>query len=465
MSEFIQLSKQILVVAKADVVVAGAGISGSIAALAAAREGADVVLIERYGCLGGNMGPGMFSGGVVHLVLHHPHVMSEGLRGIPGEFLNRCEGYSGHQLGHDYFKDSQIVSYVLLKMMEEWNVQLMLNTWVCDPIMENNHITGIFVEDKSGTRAVRAKVVINATGDADVAARAGVPTDPNPKYNHPGMYFAIGGVDEAKYQAFLDSASQPDPEHVEWVKDAFKDIGMGYPGRLNPLLPFIRRAWSVGDYRIVKRIGDVAAITVDHGFYPPRNGIVGAQVGLWGEGIDSGNAAQNTELERQTRIYIFETAKFMRAYVSGFEDSYLHMIAPFFHSRSGRSAVCDYATSVEDMEEGRRFEDVVFVNYGHEQQKGPETGNDFPYRQLLPKGVEGLMATGRSTIIQPPTNRSRWKMLLMGQVCGVGAALAARADVAPRSVDVKELQKILHNKYHVSLGDRTRLKELGILSS
>ncbi len=463
MSESIQFSKQIPVVANTDVVVAGSGISGSIAALAAAREGADVILIERYGCLGGNMGPGMFSGGVVHLVLHHPNAMPEGLRGIPGEFINRCEGYAGHQLGRDYFRDSQVVSYVLFKMMEECNVQLMLNTWVCDPIMENNHIKGLFVEGKSGTQAVRAKVVIDATGDADVAARAGVPTDPNPKYNHPGMYFAIGGVDEAKYQAFLDSASEPDPEHVKWVKDAFKDVGMGYASRLNPLLPFIRRAWSAGDYHIIKRIGDVAVITVDHGFYPPRNGIVGAQVGLWGEGIDSGNAAQNTELERQTRIYIFETAKFMSAYVPGFQDSYLHTIAPYFHSRSGRSAVCDYVTTVEDMEEGRRLEDVVFVNYGHEQQKGPETGNDFPYRQLLPKGVEGLMATGRSAVIQPPTNRSRWKMLMMGQPCGVGAALATRTGVTPRQVDVKELQKILHHKYHVPLGDEARLRELGIL--
>jgi len=461
--DVIRLNKQVPVIAEADVVVAGAGISGSIAALAAAREGADVILIERYGCLGGNMGPGMFAGGVVHLVLHYPHVMPEGLRGIPGEFLNRCEGYAGHQLGRDYFKDSQVVSYVLFKMMEECNVRLMLNTWVCEPIMEGDRITGLCVANKSGTQAVRAEVVIDATGDADVAVRAGAATKPNAKYNHPGMYFAIGGVDEAKYQDFLDSTLEPDLEQVKWAKDIFTDIGMGYTARLNPLLPFIRRAWSAGEYRIVKRIGDVAVITVDHGFYPPRQGIVGAQVGLWGEGIDSGDAAQNTELERQTRIYIFETAKFMRSHVLGFENSYLHIIAPFFHSRSGRSAVCDYTITIEDIEQGRRFDDVVFVNYGHEQQKGPETGSDFPYRQLLPQGVEGLMATGRSAVIQPPTNRSRWKMLIMGQACGVGAALATRTDVTPRQVDVKKLQKILHHKYHAFLGDGARLKELKII--
>jgi len=463
MSETVQFCKQVPVVAEADIVVAGSGISGSIAALAAAREGADVVLIDRYGSLGGNMGPGMFSGGVVHLVLHYPNVMPEGLRGIPAEFLDRCEGYAGHQLGHDYFKDSQAVSYVLLKMMEENNVRLMLNTWVGDPIMDGNCVTGLFVENKSGTQAVKAKVVIDATGDADLATRAGVPTDPNAEYNHPGMYFAIGGVDEAKYEKFLDSAPEPEPDQLTWVRDLFKEIGMGYASRLNPLLPFIRRAWSVGEYRIVKRIGGVAAITVDHGFYPPQRGIAGAQVGLWGEEIDSGDAAQNSELEREARIYIFETAKFMRSHVPGFENSYLHMIAPYFHSRSGRSAVCDHVNTGEDIEEGCRFEDVVFVNYGHEQHKGPETGSDFPYRQLLPKGVEGLMATGRSAVIQPPCNRARWKMLIMGQACGVGAALAASRGVTPRQVDVGELQKILHHKYHAPLGDEARLKELGIV--
>jgi len=106
---------------------------------------------------------------------------------------------------------------------------------------------------------------------------------------------------------------------------------------------------------------------------------------------------------------------------------------------------------------------VVFVNYGHERQKGPETGSDFPYRQLLPKGVDGLMATGRSAVIQPPTNRSRWKMLIMGQACGVGATLAARTDVTPRQVNVKELQKILYHKYHSPLGDGARLRQLGII--
>ena len=237
---------------------------------------------------------------------------------------------------------------------------------------------------------------------------------------------------------------------------------MGYPSRLNPLLPFVRTAWSHSEYRIVKRIGGVSAITVDHGFYPPRDGIVGAQVGLWGEGIDSGNAEQNTELERATRIYIFETAMFMRRHVPGFESSYLHLIAPFFHSRSGRSAVCDYRLTADDVNSGARFSDAVFVNYGSEGERGPESGGDFPYRQLLPKGVEGLMATGRSAIIQPPTSRTRWKMLLMGQVCGVAAALAARTGVTPRQIDVKALQQILHAKYHTPLGGEERLRELGI---
>jgi len=179
MDRSIQLSKQVPVVAEAEVVVAGGGISGVVAAIAAAREGADVILIDRYGCLGGNIGPGMFSGGSNAIVHTFPNALPEGLKGIAGEMVHRIEGYCEHRLGYHYFKDNQAVSYVLFKMMEESNVRLMLNTWVGDPIMAGNRVTGLFVENKSGTEAVSAKIVIDATGDADVAARAGVPTDPN----------------------------------------------------------------------------------------------------------------------------------------------------------------------------------------------------------------------------------------------------------------------------------------------
>ena len=228
------------------------------------------------------------------------------------------------------------------------------------------------------------------------------------------------------------------------------------------MLPYLKRASYLGSYHICRRIGDLAVITVDHGFYPPQHNIVGAQVGLRGQRIHSGDATMMGELERGARVYIFETALFLHRYVPGFEHSYLHMIAPYFHARGGRSAVCDYNMTVDDVNTGARFDDVTFVVYGSEGERGPARGSDFPYRQFLPRGVEGLLTAGRSTIIQPPTMRTRWKVLMMGQVAGLAAALAVRDNRTPRQIDVKELQQLLYRKYHTPMGPPERLRELGV---
>lgn len=102
---------------------------------------------------------------------------------------------------------------------------------------------------------------------------------------------------------------------------------------------------------------------------------------------------------------------------------------------------------MEDAKQKRRFNDVVFRVVGRNTY-------DFPYRQLLPRDVDGLIVTGRACIIQPPVMRVRWMILLMGQAAGVAAALAARSGVTPRELDVKKLQKLLYGKYQAPLGDQ-----------
>ncbi|MFO7535252.1 MAG: FAD-dependent oxidoreductase [Kiritimatiellia bacterium] len=448
----VTLAKAIPVVCETDVLIAGGGIAGCMAAVTAARNGARVTLIERFGTLGGNMGPGMFSGGVVHLALVNPDAMAGGLKGIVGEFLGRCGAYAGGQLGHDYFYDSQVVSYVWLKMMEENNVALMLNACVSGPILDGGRVTGLIVETKSGSQAVMAKVTIDATGDADVAFLAGCPMDDGHVYFHPGCYFAIGGVDETRYLDFLKNAPPPDPADLEWGRKTFLDNGMPwYVASLNPMLPFLKKAWNEGEYRIVGRVAGRAAISVDHGFYTPKRGIVGAQVGLWGSGMDCGDAALRTELEVGSRKWIFETAQFLRRLIPGFEQARLHVIAPYFHNRGGRSPICDYTLTKEDVRTGARFDDAIFHTWGDEVKEGEFTmeGFDFPYRQLLPQQAEGLLMAGRSAIIQPPVNRTRYKVMLMGQAAGLAAALAARDGVSPRQIDVQELRRILVTRYQV----------------
>jgi len=171
----VKVKKSVPVVSEVDVLVVGSGIAGLTAAVTAARQGARTMVIDRFGRPGGNMGPGLIAGAPN---LELPESMAKtGLPGIPGELVRRCEKYCNTQLLNHYFRDSQVISYVWLKMMQESRVQLMFNTYAADPIMEDNKVIGLLVENKSGTQAIKAKVVIDATGDADVAFRAGAPVD------------------------------------------------------------------------------------------------------------------------------------------------------------------------------------------------------------------------------------------------------------------------------------------------
>jgi hypothetical protein len=467
MSETIKLTRDVPVVAECDVLVAGAGIAGCMAAIAAGREGARTIIVDRFGSPGGNMGPGMFSGGTLHLALGHKFAQPERLKGLPGEFIDRCEAYCDHGLGHDYFRDSHVASHVWLKMFEENNVRTMFNTCVGDPIMDGGAVKGMFIQNRGGLQAIRAKVTIDATGNAEVAARAGAPMFEGDKYIHPGMYFAIANVDSPKYLAWRETVQVSDDD-VKWADEIEKKLGSWGAGFLKPFFPMMRRAWGNGEFRFIKPIGKVAAVTIDHGFWRPMRDIVGAQLGLAdnvlhpgnGRHFDTGDQELMNELEVGCRIFIFEAAQFMHRYVPGFENSHLHMIAPYFHARGSRGVVCEHQLTKEESLEGARFDDVVMLTY---ENSAPVGSYDFPYRQMLPKNVKGLLATGKSAIVIPPNNRARWKFLVMGQASGVAAAMAAKANVTPAQVDIKELQRVLSAKYHMPLADNeARMKALGL---
>lgn len=462
----VEIRKSAPVVADVDVLVVGSGIAGSGAAVTAAREGARTMVVDRFGCPGGNMGPGMF-GGAPDLEL--PPVFRDGLPGVPGEFVRRCEELTNATLLNHYFRDSQVVSYVWLKMMEEAGVETLWNTWAGDPLMEGNRVTGLLVENKSGTQAIRAKVVIDATGDADVAMRAGATMDEGASYFSPGTYFALANVHLPEYVALWDR--EPTDEEIQWIESLTPSVA-SRARLLKPLIPYCRAAWESGEYRFLQSVGDEGHLLCDHGifrcicgqqyredvFLKGEYGIVGAMVGLIRKKAPtSGDAQLMSRLETAARKFIFKTALFLRRRVPGFQESYLHIIAPYFNTRGGRSFVADYTLTPEDATSGRRHDDAIFHVFRHRVRPGPPQaieyleGYDFPYRQLLPKGVEGLLGAGRACIIQPPVTRVRWMVMLMGQAAGVAAALAARAGVTPRAINVPELRDILADKYGVPL--------------
>lgn len=484
MGETVEVNKSVPVVEDVDVLVVGAGISGATAAVTAAREGAKTMVVDRFGYPGGNMGPGMI-GGAPSLEL--PPTMGNGMPGVPGEFLRRSEDHSGGPLLANYFRDSQVFAYVWTRMMQEAGVRFMFNTYAGDPIMEGGRVAGLLVENKTGTQAVRAKVVVDATGDADVAARSGAPMDGGRSFFHAGVYFAMNNVDVDRYRHEVFSRG-PSEDDVKWASA----LGPGVASRtrnLGPFFRYFRKAWEAGDYQFVQDIDGLGKVCCDHGIFHSvagvqdstdplrigRYGIIGSLVGIWrDENPTSGDTGVMTAIELKSRTFIFETARFLIKYVPGFERAYLLTIAPYFNSRGGRSIVSERPVTKEDVEAERKFDDVVFQAFhGPVRRKDANRhieyfteirgSYDFPYRQFLPQKVDGLLVTGRACIIQPPNMRPRWKILLMGQAAGAAAALAARTGKAPRHIDVRELQRILYRKYQMPLGDEARLKELAIL--
>ena len=167
-----------------------------------------------------------------------------------------------------------------------------------------------------------------------------------------------------------------------------------------------------------------------------------------------------SRIAQKERVYIYEFAKFLSAYVPGFEASMLHVVAPLTCARGGKSVESAYIVTAEDVARSARFDDVVCIYYDDKQYY--PGGCDIPYRMLLPTTVDGLLAAGKSAFKRGPQIRQRYCVQLMGQAAGVAATLAVSHGVEPRQINVRELQKILHT-LGSEIGPDKRLKELGII--
>jgi len=447
MGHVVEPRKNVPVAQEADVVVAGGGVSGIIAAIAAARAGAKTVLIDRFGAPGGNIGPGMFVGG--SLTGWPGRHVAGGICGIAREFMEIHAHHGGggvppFSAGH-YMRDSHVASYVATKMMAESGVELILSAYAADPILDGKRVVGLYVENKSGRQAIPAAVVIDATGEADVARRAGAPVNyPDPEIMERGrtmgIQFVVGGVDWDRHDA-------PDPQR------ALERYGKA-----------VEQAGQDDEFAPMREVADLCTL---HGFEYRRGGprcagMATGYIGVdWPDHINQGDGAHISRMEVEMRQYCFETAAFWKKRVPGFEDSYLLSIAPFLGSRGGPAIDGEVTLTQEDIDAERTFDDVVFIYLYW--RADPPGRMDFPYRALLPREIDGLLATGRSAARRPGSlMRARPVMMQMGEAAGTAAALAARGAVTPRELDVCTLQlALLDAGFH--LGDRSRLKELHLI--
>ncbi len=494
-------TKKVPIACDVDVVVAGAGISGLLAALSAGRSGAKTVLVDRFGTVGGNIGgAGMFmalNGLGLNETPRHTGVPGYKLVGIGKELCDRFQALLG-DMPRNNSTVSLAVSRVAFDMLEENGVELMLSAYAADPIVEGDRVTGLFVETKSGRVAVRAKVTIDGTGDADLATRAGAPTIwPTaaseldypwcwefvklPQYkswNDGGMSFVIADVDWEKYEEYLKTEVELTREDFEWRDKLFQrnsghmwieDGVVKYEGRqAKVLFPLMREAAERGEYFLEVEVRENVHV------YPCLpwqdslpGGLVLARMQASGD-FDMSDWQDVSLIESASRKCIFDMVRFYRDNVPGFENAWLVCEPAFLGMRGGRCIDGEYTITMDNCINGLEADDVLFVTHAAVIRRPEMLGcdhHDMPYRMLQPKGLDGMLVAGRGAAFirrgHDPSIRQRNTMIMLGQATGIAAAMAAAAGVMPKELNVKELQKALL-KEGFFLGSEERVKALGL---
>jgi hypothetical protein len=445
MSSTIDYAKTVPVTQETEVLVVGGGPAGIAAAIASARNGAKTVLVEQYGFLGG-----MATAGLVG-----PFMTSYGIDGvdpiIEGVFRElvdrmlaigaaidpaRVKGFSAyggyHAYGHEHVTpfDPEALKYVAQEMVLEAGAELKFHAFFLDSLVEGDQIVGLITASKSGLEALRGEIVIDATGDGDVAARAGAPYEKGRAgdglLQPVSLFFRVGNVDDEAVQAYMD-------EHPE--DESFRDI--------------VRKAKEKGEFSHTKDWFTM--------FKLPRAGEWWANVSRV-HGIDATDVDQLTRAEIEGHRQVIYLVDFLRKRVPGFGNCYLLDTGSQIGVRETRRIMGEYVLTAEDVFAARRFEDAIArvsfpidihdVNGGGGFFEGPRDGPYYtiPYRCLVPKKIENLLVAGRCI---SATHEAHGSLRVMppcfatGQAAGTASALALETNTSPRYTDVKLLRESL----------------------
>jgi len=441
-------ARSVDVVHETDVLVVGSGPGGLSAAIAAARAGARTTLLDRYGCFGGNM-----TQVGVESIGWYRHEATVEADGIGRELEERAAAMGAANPESQSLSmgiDGERFKYVADILVEEAGITPMLHRMAVKPIVEDGAIRGVITESKSGREAVLAKRVVDATGDADMAARAGAPVRKTPREDMlaASVMFSMTGVNKRK---FLDAVKADPQTYRDWAGNAEWDIET--TGKEDELFsPFLRKPFKQA---------------VEAGLIP-KNLITLA--GTWGTVTDQGDltylnlvhiTVDGTDAEDLTRGEIegrqqaMQAIKALRAYMPGCEDAKLRNFGMTIGIRDTRKIEALYDITGDDVREQGRFEDTIgifpeFID-GYGILILPTTGRYFqvPYRALVPKGVGNLIVAGRSIGGDKVSHASTRNMMcctVSGQGAGVAAAISLRTDQPFDRLDVPLVQQELERQ-------------------
>lgn len=419
--------KEIPVYDQVDVLVLGAGPAGVGAALSAARQGAKTLLVEQMGDVGGIATSGLMShwtgntrGGIYEEILNRsadlPDSADYGFNGSPRQIIN-----------------PEHLKTALLEMLQEAGVDLLLYTFVCLPIMEEKRVKGVIVENKSGRQAIFAKIVIDCTGDGDIAARAGAAyrkgREEDGAMQPVSLMFKIGGVDYTK--AVFPGKFE---DYIQIPKGEIHSLG-------KQNLPF------PAGHVLLYRTSLPGVVTCNM-----TNCI----------GIDGTSTKDLVKATLECRRQLAPILDFLRNFVPGYENCYLLSTASLIGVRETRHFEGLATITEEDIRSARVFPDwaVTYASFNFDVHNMTGNGLDatgaqaafaatyytIPYGCLVPREIDGLLLAGRNisgTHMAHANYRVMPICANMGQAAGIAAALCVQEGVRPRDVDVKVLQKRL----------------------
>ncbi len=425
---YLEHSKEIPVYGYYDVVVAGSGPAGFGSAYAAAKAGAKTLIVEQGNCIGGIATAGLMSHwvGKADSKLYREILQRE--KNDNAEFYSKPENLK--------FIDNERLKGVMLEMLLEVGAEILFYTFASDAIKEGDRAKGIIIQNKSGRSVVFADVIIDATGDGDIACKLGaeynVGREADGKMQPATLMFKVAGVDtnRAIYIGCFEDTYQTEKGDLQTLAKKYLEAPAGHVLLMENPVPGI--------------------VTVNM-----TNAI----------NVNGTDAKSITDAELLCRKQMSAIEKFLREFVPGYENCYIISSASLIGVRETRHFVGKYTITKEDILEARQFEDWAvrgaYFNFdvhgitgsgldvtGVQKKFDQKNTYTIPYGCLVPKTIKGLLLAGRcisGTHMAHSNYRAMPICLAMGEVAGTAAALASKRGITPDELPIADLQACLED--------------------